>query len=85
MKRLTQKTEAGWEICPGQEKAAIERLAALEELYLKEKQLKQEIEREMERLHSQGKERTVRFREMMVQKMQSEELLRRLTGIMDKK
>lgn len=76
MTRLTTRTAEGVDVpdIP----AALERLAELEDFCEALHTEREEIAAELDALRSQGKERSLRFRELLARKITSGELIARL-------
>ena len=79
MERLTRRNAAGaWELPPDRLEEAAERLARWEGLPTELEEELAEISAELEALRGAGKEKTVRFRELMAKKLTDRSLLLRL-------
>ncbi len=68
MERITGTETAGSYTIENLE-AAIERLAAFEDAYYELIEMQEKLTSELERLRGEGKEKTVKFREILGQKM----------------
>ena len=79
MERLTRRNAAGaWELPPDRLEEAAERLARWEGLPAELEEELAAISAELEALRGAGKEKTVRFRELMAKKLTDRSLLLRL-------
>ena len=79
MERLTRRNAAGaWELPPDRLEEAAERLARWEGLPTELEEELAAISAELEALRGAGKEKTVRFRELMAKKLTDRSLLLRL-------
>ena len=79
MERLTRRNAAGaWELPPDRLEEAAERLARWEDLPAELEEELAAIGAELEALRGAGKEKTVRFRELMAKKLTDRSLLLRL-------
>ena len=78
MERYTLR-EGGRVLCPTERlEAALERLAAFEDLACGLEEEQQSISRRLEELRGQRKERTVQFRELLAQKLVNSSLIQLL-------
>ena len=82
MKRLTERTERGYFLPPERLEAAVERLGALETLYEELSARQAAIPGELEELRAAGKDKTVRFRELLARKLTNTAILDALAGPM---
>ena len=79
MERLTRKNAAGtWELDPDRLPEAAERLARYECFVQELPRELEQISAELEELRAAGKEKTVKFRELMAKKLTDRSLLLRL-------
>ncbi len=69
MKRFTEKNKEGYCISDENLKDAVQRLGEFEDAYEALKYRQELIPKELESLRLQGKEKTVKFREAMAQKL----------------
>ena len=78
MERYTLR-EGGRALCPTERlEAALERLAAFEDLACGLEEEQQSISRRLEELRGQRKEKTVQFRELLAQKLVNSSLIQLL-------
>ena len=68
MERLTERTEHGYRLTPGQLPAAAERLGRWEDLALQLEASIRKAEEELAELKAKGKGRSVRFQQQLAQK-----------------
>ena len=76
MERYTRRGDQGWQVPEGQEQAALERLAGLEDAY---EELQSGLAL-MEPLRAAGKQKSARFRELMGERL----LLRRMLELLER-
>ena len=69
MNRITVKTEAGYSVSDKNIKAAVQRLGEFEDAYDALMNSQEQIPKDLEILRAQGKEKTVRYKEMVAQKL----------------
>ena len=80
MERYTRRGDQGWQVPEGQEQAALERLAGLEDAYEELQGALALLEAQMEPLRAAGKQKSARFRELMGERL----LLRRLLELLER-
>ena len=80
MERYTRRGDQGWQVPEGQEHAALERLAGLEDAYEELQGALALLEAQMEPLRAAGKQKSARFRELMGERL----LLRRMLELLER-
>ena len=80
MERNTRRGYQGWQVPEGQEQAALERLAGLEDAYEELQGALALLEAQMEPLRAAGKQKSARFRELMGERL----LLRRMLELLER-
>ncbi len=80
MERYTRRGDQGWQVPEGQEQAALERLAGLEDAYEELQSGLALLEAQMEPLRAAGKQKSARFRELMGERL----LLRRMLELLER-
>ena len=80
MERYTRRGDQGWQVPEGQEQAALERLAGLEDAYEELQGALALLEAQMEPLRAAGKQKSARFRELMGERL----LLRRMWELLER-
>ncbi|HIY17719.1 MAG TPA: hypothetical protein H9839_10295 [Candidatus Intestinimonas stercorigallinarum] len=80
MERYTRRGDQGWQVPEGQEQAALERLAGLEDAYEELQGALALLEAQMEPLRAAGKQKSARFRELMGERL----LLRRMLELLER-
>ena len=80
MERYTRRGDQGWQVPEGQEQAALERLAGLEDAYEELQGALALLEAQMEPLRAAGKQKSSRFRELMGERL----LLRRMLELLER-
>ena len=80
MERYTRREDQGWQVPEGQEQAALERLAGLEDAYEELQSGLALLEAQMEPLRAAGKQKSARFRELMGERL----LLRRMLELLER-
>ena len=80
MERYTRRGDQGWQVPEGQEQAALERHAGLEDAYEELQSGLALLEAQMEPLRAAGKQKSARFRELMGERL----LLRRMLELLER-
>ena len=80
MERYTPRGDQGWQVPEGQEQAALERVAGLEDAYEELQSGLALLEAQMEPLRAAGKQKSARFRELMGERL----LLRRMLELLER-
>ena len=80
MERYTRRGDQGWQVPEGQEQAALERLAGLEDAYEELQSGLALLEAQVEPLRAAGKQKSARFRELMGERL----LLRRMLELLER-
>ena len=80
MELKTRRGDQGWQVPEGQEQAALERLAGLEDAYEELQGALALLEAQMEPLRAAGKQKSARFRELMGERL----LLRRMLELLER-
>lgn len=75
MERYTQHSRTGWQVPEGLEQAAAERLAHFEDAYEDIRSKQARLEEQMESLRAAGKQKSVRFRELLGEKLMLQQMV----------